>query len=230
MWSDAQVTFAPCTWSAATTASCPGTRTTPPAPRWTTPRAGSPKRPRVRRPRWPGSTARSRSRPRTTTRPSRCSCRRTCGIRAIFTSNPVQRVRCHRPPLADRTLAFGKPVLLVNGDSHVYEADHPLASGDAHYGVTQAGAQPDPCDGAGLDHGAADRVAAPEGRSGEPGGLQLGAQPALTRGVGGLGRPPTAPPRNATRAGAGSGSACGVSGGQSPPSIRWRACGPAAPR
>lgn len=29
--------------------------------------------------------------------------------------------------IASASLAFGKPVLLVNGDSHLYEADHPLA-------------------------------------------------------------------------------------------------------
>ena len=38
--------------------------------------------------------------------------------------------------LADRARAFEKPVLLVNGDSHVFEADNPLAEGDEHYGVT----------------------------------------------------------------------------------------------
>jgi hypothetical protein len=43
--------------------------------------------------------------------------------------------------LAARTIAFGKPVLLLNGDSHVYEADNPLADHTAFnstvYGVTQ---------------------------------------------------------------------------------------------
>jgi hypothetical protein len=29
--------------------------------------------------------------------------------------------------LADLSVHFGKPVLLINGDSHIYEADHPLA-------------------------------------------------------------------------------------------------------
>jgi hypothetical protein len=29
--------------------------------------------------------------------------------------------------IADRTLRYGGPVLLLNGDSHLYEADHPLA-------------------------------------------------------------------------------------------------------
>ena len=42
--------------------------------------------------------------------------------------------------LATRTVQFGRPVLLLNGDSHVYEADHPLADPSATnssiYGVT----------------------------------------------------------------------------------------------
>ncbi len=38
--------------------------------------------------------------------------------------------------LAQATLAFGKPVLVVQGDSHVFTADHPLAAGDTRYGVT----------------------------------------------------------------------------------------------
>ncbi len=43
--------------------------------------------------------------------------------------------------LADLAVEFGRPVLLINGDSHVYEADHPLAdpassSGQIHH--TQA--------------------------------------------------------------------------------------------
>jgi len=36
--------------------------------------------------------------------------------------------------LAERTAAFGKPVLLLNGDSHVYEADHPLADPNSAMG------------------------------------------------------------------------------------------------
>lgn len=40
--------------------------------------------------------------------------------------------------LADATVAFGRPVLLVEGDSHVFKTDTPLAAGDAHYGVTTA--------------------------------------------------------------------------------------------
>jgi Calcineurin-like phosphoesterase len=32
--------------------------------------------------------------------------------------------------IADHTLAFGKPVLLINGDSHVYRSDNPLSASD----------------------------------------------------------------------------------------------------
>jgi len=36
--------------------------------------------------------------------------------------------------IAQHTTAFGKPVLMLNGDSHVYRSDNPLAVGDAlHY-------------------------------------------------------------------------------------------------
>ena len=38
--------------------------------------------------------------------------------------------------IAASTLAFGKPVLLVEGDSHVYKTDNPLAAGDPVHGVT----------------------------------------------------------------------------------------------
>jgi hypothetical protein len=44
-------------------------------------------------------------------------------------TNTVRRI-------ADLSRAFGRPVLLVNGDSHVFTADNPLASGDARYGVS----------------------------------------------------------------------------------------------
>ena len=37
--------------------------------------------------------------------------------------------------LADLSLAYGKPVLLLNGDSHVYETDHPLADPNSTTGV-----------------------------------------------------------------------------------------------
>jgi hypothetical protein len=44
--------------------------------------------------------------------------------------------------LARQAVAFGRPVLLLNGDSHVFEADHPLADpaakNNAIYGVTYA--------------------------------------------------------------------------------------------
>jgi hypothetical protein len=38
--------------------------------------------------------------------------------------------------LAQLSLSFGKPVLLVEGDSHVFKLDNPLAAGDATHGVT----------------------------------------------------------------------------------------------
>lgn len=38
--------------------------------------------------------------------------------------------------LAARALVFGGPVLLLNGDSHDFEADQPLANGDPAHGVT----------------------------------------------------------------------------------------------
>ena len=38
--------------------------------------------------------------------------------------------------IAALTLAYGKPVLLMVGDSHVFKVDNPLASGDAVHGVT----------------------------------------------------------------------------------------------
>src|SRR5262249_30508018 len=37
--------------------------------------------------------------------------------------------------LADLTLHFSRPVLLLNGDSHVFEADHPLADPNSATGV-----------------------------------------------------------------------------------------------
>jgi hypothetical protein len=40
--------------------------------------------------------------------------------------------------LATRAAAFARPVLLLEGDSHVYLVDHPLATGSALHGVTTA--------------------------------------------------------------------------------------------
>lgn len=37
--------------------------------------------------------------------------------------------------LADLSVSFGRPVLLLNGDSHLYEADHPLADPTSTQGV-----------------------------------------------------------------------------------------------
>ena len=41
--------------------------------------------------------------------------------------------------LANLALAFGKPVLLLNGDTHVYEDDNPLLSTDPHYHIHPIG-------------------------------------------------------------------------------------------
>ena len=40
--------------------------------------------------------------------------------------------------LADRARVFGKPVLLVQGDTHVYLVDVPFQTGNAAYGITEA--------------------------------------------------------------------------------------------
>ena len=40
--------------------------------------------------------------------------------------------------LADRASAFGKPVLLLEGDSHRFTVDRPLSTGSALHGVTTA--------------------------------------------------------------------------------------------
>ena len=48
-----------------------------------------------------------------------------------------QRVRQHLQKLADLARAFVKPVLVVQGDTHVYKTDMPLAAGDPIHGVTQ---------------------------------------------------------------------------------------------
>lgn len=41
--------------------------------------------------------------------------------------------------LAGMAKAFGRPVLLFNGDSHVYQVDHPLTAGDPFYGRHRLG-------------------------------------------------------------------------------------------
>jgi hypothetical protein len=38
--------------------------------------------------------------------------------------------------IASSTLAFNKPVLLLEGDSHIFKTDNPLAMGDPVHGVT----------------------------------------------------------------------------------------------
>lgn len=39
--------------------------------------------------------------------------------------------------LAARARTFGKPVLVVQGDSHVYRVDQPLLTADAVHGITE---------------------------------------------------------------------------------------------
>jgi hypothetical protein len=55
---------------------------------------------------------------------------------AIFTSGQYSGFVSIVRKLADATRAFGRPVLLVEGDSHVFKSDNPLVAGDATYGVT----------------------------------------------------------------------------------------------
>jgi len=55
---------------------------------------------------------------------------------AIFTAGQYSGFVSIVRKLADATRAFARPVLLVEGDSHVFKADNPLAAGDATYGVT----------------------------------------------------------------------------------------------
>jgi hypothetical protein len=55
---------------------------------------------------------------------------------AIFGANQYDGFTATVRRLADLTRAFGKPVLLLEGDSHVFKVDNPLASGDARYGVS----------------------------------------------------------------------------------------------
>jgi len=38
--------------------------------------------------------------------------------------------------IAAKTLDFGKPVLLLQGDSHLFNVDNPLATGDLAHGVS----------------------------------------------------------------------------------------------
>jgi len=40
--------------------------------------------------------------------------------------------------IADRSAAFGRPVLLLQGDSHVFTVDTPLAAGSPTHGVATA--------------------------------------------------------------------------------------------
>jgi len=55
---------------------------------------------------------------------------------AIFTAGQYSGFASIVRKLADATRAFARPVLLVEGDSHVFKSDNPLSAGDAIYGVT----------------------------------------------------------------------------------------------
>jgi len=47
---------------------------------------------------------------------------------AIFAANQYDGFTNTVRRIADLTRAFGRPVLLINGDSHVFAADNPLAA------------------------------------------------------------------------------------------------------
>jgi hypothetical protein len=47
--------------------------------------------------------------------------------------------------LASHTTAFGKPVLLINGDSHVYRSDNPLVNDAPCVAEPSSGAPATPC-------------------------------------------------------------------------------------
>jgi len=57
---------------------------------------------------------------------------------AIFSANQYDGFTNTVRRIADLTRAFAGPVLLINGDSHVFTADNPLAAGDSRYGVATA--------------------------------------------------------------------------------------------
>ncbi|HET6280830.1 MAG TPA: hypothetical protein VFH73_07690 [Polyangia bacterium] len=54
----------------------------------------------------------------------------------MWDGTPVDGFDSTVQKLASLTLAFGKPVLLIEGDSHVFKVDNPLAAGDAVHGVS----------------------------------------------------------------------------------------------
>jgi hypothetical protein len=54
----------------------------------------------------------------------------------MWDGTPVNGFDSTVQKLAALTLAFAKPVLLMEGDSHVFTVDNPLAAGDATHGVT----------------------------------------------------------------------------------------------
>ena len=84
-------------------------------------------------------------------------------------NNIVQRI-------ARLSKAFAKPVLLLQGDSHFFVSDRPVATGSVVHGVTDTAPNLARIVVQGSDHHAADRVAAAAHRPGHAGGVQLGAQ------------------------------------------------------
>jgi Calcineurin-like phosphoesterase len=62
-------------------------------------------------------------------------------MQADMWDGPAEGLTGFRPivqRLADRASAFGEPVLLIEGDSHAYLVDQPLAAGSPLHGVTTA--------------------------------------------------------------------------------------------
>ena len=80
-----------------------------------------------------GSTSRSRSAGADDVDGGRHRARRpTCGIpRRAPRTRPATSRSCRAS--RTHTLAFGKPVLMFNGDSHVYQSDNPLSPADPIY-------------------------------------------------------------------------------------------------
>ena len=125
---------------------------------WSGPRLPPPAAPRPAALRGQRPLAGARVHLREVRAPGRSSsgCRPICGIRLRSSrgctgSTPTRRscrssrTSCHR---------FGGPVLLINGDSHLYESDQPLANPSSATGLihnTAAVAEPDPHHRPGLD-------------------------------------------------------------------------------
>ena len=102
-------------------------RRTPPGSRCPRPsrsaRCARPRSPTGRPRTSTGSTASSSRRTSPAPPRSRSASRPTCGTRA---ATDLSGFDAYKARLAERARAFGKPVLLLNGDSHVYTADKPL--------------------------------------------------------------------------------------------------------